>query len=176
MVRAVFPKPHNTLRWGGYAAPTLPILLVSAATVGNFVAVVDDARVLAVLVVPFLIVVVFLWSTEGARAGRREIKGRVDAAADGPGQRARASCRPRVGRVARESAPAHAPARAGGSAQASWRSGASGARTVSSTRFYSWPRRSGTVPARGAGRCGAAKAAPKAPDIEAGGASWRSDP
>jgi len=39
VVRARFPRPHNTLRWGGYSAPVIPILLISAATVGNFVAV-----------------------------------------------------------------------------------------------------------------------------------------
>jgi len=68
VVRARFPVGHDTLRWGGYSAPALPILLISAATVGNFCVVVDDARVLAVLVVPFLFVITFLWSTEGTLA------------------------------------------------------------------------------------------------------------
>lgn len=77
VVRAVFPKPHNTLRWGGYAAPTLPILLISAATVGNFVAVVDDGRVLAVLVVPLRAQTKFgSYQRRGPSAGQKSLRRR----------------------------------------------------------------------------------------------------
>lgn len=68
VIRAHFPEPHSTLRWGGYSSPALPILLVSAATIANFFVVVDDWIVLAVLVVPFLCVITILWATEGTLA------------------------------------------------------------------------------------------------------------
>ena len=68
MIRAKFPEPHSTLRWGGTRTPALPILLVAAATIANFFVVVDDRIVLAVLVVPFLCVITILWTTEGTLA------------------------------------------------------------------------------------------------------------
>ena len=68
MIRAKFPEPHSTLRWGGTRTPALPILLVAAATIANFFIVVDDRIVLAVLVVPFLCVITILWTTEGTLA------------------------------------------------------------------------------------------------------------
>ena len=68
VIRAKFPEPHSTLRWGGTRTPALPILLVAAATIANFFVVVDDRIVLAVLVVPFLCVITILWTTEGTLA------------------------------------------------------------------------------------------------------------
>ena len=68
VIRAKFPEPHSTLRWGGTRTPALPILLVAAATIANFFIVVDDRIVLAVLVVPFLCVITILWTTEGTLA------------------------------------------------------------------------------------------------------------
>ena len=41
---------------------------MSVATAVNFVVTVDDARVLAALLLPFLGVITFLWSTEGTLA------------------------------------------------------------------------------------------------------------
>mmetsp|Transcript_12206 Transcript_12206/g.36260 ORF Transcript_12206/g.36260 Transcript_12206/m.36260 type:complete len:280 (-) Transcript_12206:7-846(-) len=68
VVRANFPVGHDTLRWGGTKTPTLPILAIAVATAFNFVAVVDDRRVLAVLIAPFICVITVLWSTEGTLA------------------------------------------------------------------------------------------------------------
>ena len=70
VIRARWPRAHDTLRWGGYDGAAAPILVVAALTAGNFAVCVEreHPRILAALVLPFVGVITFLWSTEGTLA------------------------------------------------------------------------------------------------------------
>lgn len=70
VVRAAWPEPHDTLRWGGSSFPAPMVVVVAALTGFNFYACVerDEPRVLIVLIAPFLVVITFLAATEGTLA------------------------------------------------------------------------------------------------------------
>merc|ERR1711934_233512 len=68
IVTAVFPVPHETLRWGGHSCDTWQVLIVVAVICIDFYLIVPETSVLVGHVGVFLLVVYGLWVTEGTLA------------------------------------------------------------------------------------------------------------